>query len=62
MVSGDEERALLRAVASKPGALRSMNRVLRLARVIAAGMEADGVAASHITAALQQMTDLETGA
>lgn len=60
-IVGEEERKLLRAVAGKPGALRKMCRVLRLARVMASGQEAECLSIEHITAALQQMSDLETG-
>lgn len=55
-VAGDAERKLLKAVASKPGALRGMVKTIRVARMLASGAEEEfGV--QHVRAAWQRVAD-----
>jgi DNA transposition AAA+ family ATPase len=56
-VEGVAERKLLHAITRKPGALRSMRQVLRLAFMRAAGDGRDVVQASDIAASWQQITN-----
>ena len=55
-VTGDPERRLLKAVASKPGALRAMVKTIRVARMLAqvAGEE---FTADHVRTAWQRVAD-----
>ena len=55
-VTGDPERKLLKAVASKPGALRAMVKTIRVARMLAqvAGEE---FTADHVRTAWQRVAD-----
>ena len=54
-ITGKPERDLLRAAANKPGALRKMNRLLRAARMVQRGQEAEFLTAEHIALAEAQM-------
>lgn len=56
-VTGNEERRLLRAVAKKPGALRGLQKCLRVAHMIANGAGAESVDAGHIQAAWSKLAD-----
>jgi hypothetical protein len=56
-VEGAAERKLLHAITRKPGALRSMRQVLRLAFMRAAGDGRETVQASDIAASWQQITN-----
>ena len=60
-ILGKPERDLLRAAANKPGALRKMNRILRSARVVARGQDAEFVTAEHIALAEAQMDGIVAG-
>lgn len=56
-VTGAQERKLLRAAASRPGALRIMVKVLRVAHMLAAADTAEQVADRHIVEASQRLSD-----
>lgn len=53
-VEGKPERQLLRAIAKKPGALRSLTKVLRVAHMLAGG---EAVQARHITTAWARVSE-----
>jgi DNA transposition AAA+ family ATPase len=54
-IADEDQRKLLRAAASKPGALRRMDRMLRLARQLARGEGTPELTAQHIVRADLQM-------
>ena len=58
-VDGNEQRALLRAIARKPGALRGMTKTLRLASMLAGVDRREVVSTADITAAWQQISNSE---
>jgi len=62
-IQGEREIALLKLIAAKSGALRSMTKVIRLAHMIAAG-DGEDMRERHIRLAWQQLsaTPLETAA
>ena len=55
-ITGAKERAFLRAVANKPGALRGMVKSLRMARMLAMGDGAETVAMDHLKLAWGQLS------
>jgi DNA transposition AAA+ family ATPase len=55
-IAGAPERKLLRAIASKPGALRAVAKTLRVAHMLAAE-EGAPIAESHLLAAWERLSD-----
>jgi DNA transposition AAA+ family ATPase len=55
-IPGKEERALLRATAKKPGALRNLTKVLRMAHMLAGQDGAEALTEAHIRMAWEQLT------
>lgn len=54
-ISGDQERALLVTAAKRPGALRNVTKVLRMAHLLAGADGAEAVAAPHVTMAWDRL-------
>ena len=58
-VQGEPQRALLRKIAKKPGALRGMTKTLRLASMLAAVDRRDAVSTADIAGAWQQISNTD---
>lgn len=55
-IPGKEERAMLLAIAKRPGALRNMTKVLRMAHMLAGADGAEAVAEPHIRMAWERLS------
>ena len=60
-IEGDAQVKLLKAIASRPGALRAMTKTLTLAHMLAAGEDRTEVTAEDITAAHSQLSSRPAG-
>lgn len=56
-ITDEEQIALLRTIAGRPGALRSMDRTLRMARMLAQGDAASAISAKHIIMARDRLSN-----
>jgi hypothetical protein len=56
-LAGKEERALLHAIARKPGALRNLTKTIRFAHLLAGAAGAEAVTESHIKAAWERLAN-----
>jgi len=56
-IENEQAMKLLRGIAAEPGALRKMNRTLRMARMLASGQGDAAVTAQHITMAYDQLSN-----
>jgi DNA transposition AAA+ family ATPase len=55
-IPGKDERALLHAIAKKPGALRNVTKVVRMAHMLAGGEGAEQMGDSHIRLAWERLS------
>jgi len=55
-VTGKEERAVLQAIAKRPGALRNLTKVLRMAHMLAGAEGAERLAEQHIRMAWERLS------
>jgi DNA transposition AAA+ family ATPase len=55
-IGGREERALLLAIAKKPGALRNLTKVVRMAHMLAGAEGAERVAEAHLRMAWERLS------
>ncbi len=55
-IAGKEERAMLLAIAKRPGALRNLTKVLRMAHMLAGADGAEAVAEPHIRMAWERLS------
>ena len=55
-IPGKEERALLLNIAKRPGALRNLTKVLRMAHLLAGADGAEAVAETHIRMAWERLS------
>ncbi|GGG30790.1 transposase [Caldovatus sediminis] len=60
-VAGKGERGLLQVIARKPGALRNLTKVLRVAHMLAGGEGAAAVAEAHIRMAWERLSGAPVG-
>ena len=59
-IYADDQRKILKFIATKPGALRAMVKTLRVARMLAIGA-GEGLAKEHISSAWSRLSGGEAG-
>lgn len=57
-ITDEKVKALLKVIAAKPGALRLMTKVIRLATMIAAGDDAPAITEAHVRRAWTQLSSM----
>jgi hypothetical protein len=55
-IGGKEERAMLVQIAKRPGALRNLTKVLRMAHMLGSAEGAEAVAETHIRMAWERLS------